>query len=203
VTGTPYTWELLIENHLDQKLWSTNQKYWVAVRSNLLHSLGLDVYAVPRKWSLQAKASCTNLVPEKPLSWAKLAHFDVFKINSTVWSHILSTGEDALRVPPNTRIKISEFFMSEATLLLGPHRSSFWVGSIDVCNFPYLGISPHVLRISPHVLRLCSDIPGRKNSGYIKTFLDANPHRKKSVHRDFSNATLEKRMWLKKQHYLI
>jgi hypothetical protein len=38
ITGTAYTWELLIENHLDQSLWSTNQKYWAAIRSNLLHS---------------------------------------------------------------------------------------------------------------------------------------------------------------------
>jgi hypothetical protein len=26
-TGTAYTWELLIVNHLDQLLWSTNEKY--------------------------------------------------------------------------------------------------------------------------------------------------------------------------------
>jgi hypothetical protein len=38
VTGTANTWELLLANHLDQSLWSTNQKYWPAVRSNLLHS---------------------------------------------------------------------------------------------------------------------------------------------------------------------
>jgi hypothetical protein len=63
----------------------------------------------------------------------------------TVWSHILSTGGDALRVPPNTVIKISEFSTSEATWLLGLHRSCFWGGSIDVCKFPYLGISLHVL----------------------------------------------------------
>jgi hypothetical protein len=99
------------------------------------------------------------------VSWAKLAHFDVFKIHFTIWSHILSTGGDALRVPPNTLIKISEFFMSEATLLLGPHRSCFWGGSIDVCNFPYWRISPHVLGISPHMLRLFNDIHGRKKSG--------------------------------------
>ncbi len=33
---------------------------------------------------------------EKPISWAKPAHFDFFTINFTVWSHILSTGGDAL-----------------------------------------------------------------------------------------------------------
>jgi len=32
-------WGLLIAKHLDQSLWSTNQKYWAAVMCNLLHSL--------------------------------------------------------------------------------------------------------------------------------------------------------------------
>jgi hypothetical protein len=36
---------------------------------------------------------------EKPISWAKLAHFDFFIINFTAWSHILSTGGDALSTP--------------------------------------------------------------------------------------------------------
>jgi hypothetical protein len=35
---------------------------------------------------------------EKPISWAKPAHFDFFTLNCTVWSHILSTGGDALTV---------------------------------------------------------------------------------------------------------
>jgi hypothetical protein len=34
---------------------------------------------------------------EKPISWAKPAHFDFFTINFIVWSHILSTGGDAIR----------------------------------------------------------------------------------------------------------
>jgi len=34
---------------------------------------------------------------EKPISWAKPAHFDFFAINCTVCSHILSSGGDALR----------------------------------------------------------------------------------------------------------
>jgi len=33
---------------------------------------------------------------EKPISWAKPAHFDFFPGNFTVWSHILSTFGDAL-----------------------------------------------------------------------------------------------------------
>jgi hypothetical protein len=48
---------------------------------------------------------------EKPISWAKPAHFDFFAINCTVCSHIMSTGVDALRdynsargnVPPTVR----------------------------------------------------------------------------------------------------
>jgi hypothetical protein len=35
---------------------------------------------------------------EKPISWAKPAHYDFFTIKFTVWSHILSTGGDALRL---------------------------------------------------------------------------------------------------------
>jgi hypothetical protein len=33
---------------------------------------------------------------EKPISWAKPAHFDFFTINFTVWIPILSTVGDAL-----------------------------------------------------------------------------------------------------------
>jgi hypothetical protein len=34
---------------------------------------------------------------EKPISWAKRAHFDFFTIDFTVWKHILSAGGDALK----------------------------------------------------------------------------------------------------------
>jgi len=34
---------------------------------------------------------------EKPISWAKPAHFNIFTINFTVWNHTLSTGGDALK----------------------------------------------------------------------------------------------------------
>ncbi len=34
---------------------------------------------------------------KRPISRAKLAHFHYFTINFTVWSHILSTGGDAVR----------------------------------------------------------------------------------------------------------
>jgi hypothetical protein len=87
-------WGLLIANHLDQSIWSTNQKYWAAVRSNLLHSF-LEVHNCVVPFT-----SCGMLHEfgaEKPISWAKPAHFDCFAINFTVWSHILST---ALTPPP-------------------------------------------------------------------------------------------------------
>jgi len=84
VTGTAYTWELLIANHLDQSLWSTNQKYWAAVRSTTVLRF------------LPATASFTNLVQKKPISWDKPAHYDFFTINFTVCSQILSTVGYAL-----------------------------------------------------------------------------------------------------------
>ncbi len=71
VTGTAYTWELLIANHLDESLWSSNQKYWAAVRSNLLDSF-LEVHTCVEPFTSQGK--------QRPISWAKLAHFDFFAI---------------------------------------------------------------------------------------------------------------------------
>jgi hypothetical protein len=43
---------------------------------------------------------------EKPISWAKPAHYDFFTINFTVWSQILSTSGNALRLllPPQTHV---------------------------------------------------------------------------------------------------
>ncbi len=94
ITGTAYTWELLIANHLDQSLWSTNQKFWAAVRSNLLLSF-LEVHNCVAPFTSHGKRH--KFGPEKWISWAKLAHFDFFAINFAVWSHILSTSGDALR----------------------------------------------------------------------------------------------------------
>jgi hypothetical protein len=94
VTGTTaYTWGLLIANHLDQSLWSTNQKYWAAVRSNLLHSFWEVHNLCCAFYQRQQRA---QICAEKPISWDKQAHFDIFTINFTVWSHILSAGGDAL-----------------------------------------------------------------------------------------------------------
>jgi hypothetical protein len=87
VTGTAYIWESLIANHLDQSLWSTNQKYWAVVRSNLLHPF-LEVHNCVVPFTSHAKLHESGA--EKRISWAQPAHFDFFTINFTFWSHILS-----------------------------------------------------------------------------------------------------------------
>jgi hypothetical protein len=94
VPGTAYIWGLLIANHLDQSLWSTNQKYWAAVRSNLLYSL-LEVQNCVASFTSHGKLH--EFDAEKPISWAKPAHFDFFAISYTVWSHIQSVVRGALR----------------------------------------------------------------------------------------------------------
>ncbi len=94
VTGTAYPWELLIGNRLDQSLWSTHQTYWATVTSNLLHSF-LEVHNSVAPFTSHGKLQ--EFGAEKPISWAKPAHFDFFTINFIVCSHILSTGGDALR----------------------------------------------------------------------------------------------------------
>jgi hypothetical protein len=81
-TGTAYMWGLLIANHLDWSLWSTNQKHWTAVRFNSLHSFFGG-----------ARLCCAFYQPRQA------AHFDFLTINFTVWSHILSTIGDALINP--------------------------------------------------------------------------------------------------------
>ncbi len=92
-TGTAYMWGLLIANHLDQSFWLTNQKYWAPVRSNLLHFF-LEVHNCVA--ALDQPGKLHEFGAEKPISWAKPAHFDFFPINFTVWSHVLSTVGDAL-----------------------------------------------------------------------------------------------------------
>jgi len=105
---------LLIANHLDQSLSPTNHKYWAAVMYNLFYSFCWEVPKCvapfsshnklhefgaekPISWAKPAHfeffaINCT----EKPISWAKPAYFDVFAINCTIWSHMLSTVGDAL-----------------------------------------------------------------------------------------------------------
>jgi hypothetical protein len=93
-TGTAYTWELLVANRLDQSLWSTNQKYWAAVKSKLSHFF-LEVHNCVVPFTSHGKLH--EFGAEKSISWTKSAHFDFFTINFAVWSHILSTSGDALR----------------------------------------------------------------------------------------------------------
>jgi len=88
VIGTEYMWGLLIANHLDQSLWSANQKYWAAVKSNLLHAfVEVHNFVVP----FTSHGKLYEFGAKKPISWAKPAHFDFFALNFTVWSHMLST----------------------------------------------------------------------------------------------------------------
>ncbi len=87
-------WGLLRVNNLDQSLWSTNQKYWAAVRSNLLHSF-LEMHNCVAPFTNHGKLH--EFEAEKPISWAKPAHFDCFAINFTVWSHVLSAVGSAQR----------------------------------------------------------------------------------------------------------
>jgi hypothetical protein len=73
---------------------------------------------------------------EKPISWAKSAHFEFFTINFAVWSHILSTGGDALRLHtplwnlPSTS-HCAWWDEMPVTNLHGPGwvRRNFWKGS--------------------------------------------------------------------------
>jgi hypothetical protein len=85
---------LLIANHLDQSLWSTNHKHWAAVRGNLLHSFW-EVHNYVA--SFTSLGNLHEFGAHKQISWAKLAQFDFFAINLTVSSHILSTIGDGLR----------------------------------------------------------------------------------------------------------
>jgi hypothetical protein len=70
--------KLLIANHLDQSLWSTNEKYWAAVRSNLLHFfLAVQNCVAP----FTGDGMLHKFGAEKLISWAKPVHFDLFTIN--------------------------------------------------------------------------------------------------------------------------
>jgi hypothetical protein len=88
VTGIAYTWGLLIANHLDESLWSTNQKYWTAVTSNLVHSF-LEVQNCVAPFPSQSQ------LHEYQFPEQNRHILTFFAINLTVWSHILSTGGDA------------------------------------------------------------------------------------------------------------
>jgi len=85
----------------------------------------LHIYAVPTYIEFNSHGKVHEFGAEKPIFSAKPADVVFFGINFTLWNHILSTGGDALRVRPTTLIKISEFLMSEATLLFCLQRSCF------------------------------------------------------------------------------
>jgi hypothetical protein len=113
-TVTAYMWRLLIANHLDQSLWSTNQKY----RSNLLHSF-LEVHNCVAPFTSHDKLHEFGV--EKPISWAQPAHFNFFWVTFTVWTHILNTFGDAQIIVtsgypwPLDTMKSPDFFKSRET----------------------------------------------------------------------------------------
>jgi hypothetical protein len=102
VTGTAYIWGLLIANHLDQSLWSTNPKYWAAVRSKFLYSF-LEVHNCVAPFTSHGKLH--GFGANKSISWAKQAHFHFFAKTFTIWSHLLSTVGDAFR---NLHLEVSK-----------------------------------------------------------------------------------------------
>jgi hypothetical protein len=114
-------WDLLIADHLDQSLWSTNEKYWTAVRSNLLHSYW-DVHNCVMHFTSHGKLH--EFGAEKRISWAKSAHFDFFKINFTVWSHILRTLRDALSLDKMNELGRSLFFLMEKSVKCRPQNEA-------------------------------------------------------------------------------
>jgi hypothetical protein len=107
-TGSAYMWGLLIANHMDQSLWSTNQKCWAALRSNLLHYF-LEIHNCVAPFTNHGKLH--EFGAEKSISWAKLAHFHFFTINFTIWSHMLSTIGDALKSLHLEVSKVWELFV--------------------------------------------------------------------------------------------
>jgi hypothetical protein len=115
VTRCVYTWELLIANHLDHSLWSTNQKHWAAVRSNLLHFF-LKVHNCVAPSTSRSKLH--EFAAGKPIFLAKLTHFEIFAINFTVWNHILSTVGDALsHCPSQANCSVVSVFQLGSKLL--------------------------------------------------------------------------------------
>ncbi len=133
VTGTAYSWELLIANHLDQSFWSTNQKYWAAVRSNSLHSflkVHNCVHVLQPRQATWIWCRKTNF-----LSWI-WAHFDFYPINFTVWSHILSRVETVLHYLHNsgTYDPCWAYLIYLITIGLGLQDISEWENPI-ICLF--------------------------------------------------------------------
>jgi hypothetical protein len=75
--------ELLIANHLDQSLWCAHLKHSEELRSYLLHSV-LQVHSCKCTALLSLFTSQHKLyimLCQKPISWAKPAHFDFSSSN--------------------------------------------------------------------------------------------------------------------------
>jgi hypothetical protein len=73
---------------------------------------------------------------EKPISWAKPAHFDFLTINFTVWSHMLSTGVDVLsksKILGTHRAKKPPIQVKLVTLgIYGPLHDIHWGGTLEL-----------------------------------------------------------------------
>jgi len=82
-------WGLLITNHLDQSLWSTNQKWWVVVKSNLLHSF-LEVHNYVAPFISHTK-QVTRICAKNLISWFVV--FDVIQIKQRSYRNYHPTNQ--------------------------------------------------------------------------------------------------------------
>jgi hypothetical protein len=133
----------------------TNQKYWAAVRSNLLHSI-LEVQNGVAPFTSRGKLH--EFGAEKTISWAKPAHFDLFAIKFTLWSHILSTVGDALRVQSSFRLVHALYFPNVPTIRPNKliieqfnnalQRLHFWHYKASSMHSPLGSPGRHTLNIS-------------------------------------------------------
>ncbi len=115
-TGMAYTWGLLIANHLDQSLQLTNLSRSQVQFITLVFGAAQLCCAFYQLWQ------AARFGAEKPISWAKPAHFDFYAINFTVWSHTLSTIGDALK---NVCTKTDSW---------GPGNTSYSFQFLYLCN---------------------------------------------------------------------
>jgi len=90
-------WELLIANHLDQPIIMIDQSEILSCSQ--VQFITLFFGGAP----FTSHRKLHEFDAGKPIARAKPAHFDILTINFTVWSHILSTGGDALRTEEDGR----------------------------------------------------------------------------------------------------
>jgi hypothetical protein len=83
---------LLIANHLDPSLWSTNQKYWAVIRSKIYYTFFWKCATM--FGLLPATASCTWC--RKTNFLRQIGTFWLFVINFTIWNHRLRISTAAL-----------------------------------------------------------------------------------------------------------